>query len=122
LILIGLPAGQLLQQYLLAPLQLQALRLFLLLPLLATLAWGLPQLLRRMRPGWPVEGLQGLLLGNVAVLGLLLQLGMRSGVWQALAWGVIGGLGFWLALLLFADLRAAAMRMCRRPAWPCPSN
>jgi electron transport complex protein RnfA len=52
LILIGLPAGQLLQQYLLAPLQLQALRLFLLLPLLATLAWGLPHLLRRMRPGW----------------------------------------------------------------------
>jgi electron transport complex protein RnfA len=53
-----------------------------------------------------VEGLQGLLLGNVAVLGLLLQLGSDgSSVWQALAWGVIGGLGFWLALLLFADLR-----------------
>lgn len=106
LILIGLPAGLLLQQYLLAPLQLQALHLFLLLPLLAMLAWGLPQLLRRIRPGWPVEGLEGLLLGNVAVLGLLLQLGSDgSSVWQALTWSVAGGLGFWLALLLFADLR-----------------
>ncbi|MCE1116541.1 MULTISPECIES: Rnf-Nqr domain containing protein [Pseudomonas] len=106
LICLALPAGLLLQQYILAPLQLQDLRLFLLLPLLAMLAWGLPQLLSRVRPGWPVEGLQRLLLGNVAVLGLLLQLGSDgSGGWQALAWGVAGGLGFWLALLLFADLR-----------------
>lgn len=106
LILLSLPTGLLLQQYVLAPLQLQNLRLFLLLPLLAMLAWGLPQLLRRVRPGWPVEGLQELLLGNVAVLGLLLQLGSDgSSGWQALTWGVAGGLGFWLALLLFADLR-----------------
>lgn len=106
LMLIGLPTGYLLQHMLLAPLKLEAMRLFLLLPLLAALAWSLPKLLLRLRPGWSLPGVQGVLLGNVLVLGLLLELGREgSSGWQALRWGVIAGLGFWLALLLFADLR-----------------
>lgn len=79
-------------------------------PLLAALAWGLPALLSRLRPGWPVAGLQPLLLGNVAVLGLFLQRANEVGTWGvALAWGVFAGAGFWLALALFDDLRQRSL-------------
>ncbi|MDH0303992.1 MULTISPECIES: Rnf-Nqr domain containing protein [unclassified Pseudomonas] len=107
LILIALPAGVLLQHALLVTPQLQDLRLFLLLPLLAALAWAVPQLLRKALPKWPVDDLPRILAVNAVVLGLLLQLATDGGdLRQALIYGVLGGLGFWLALALFADLRA----------------
>ncbi|QVM92524.1 electron transporter RnfA [Pseudomonas entomophila] len=106
LFLIGLPGGVLLHTYVLAPLQWQGLQLFLLLPLMMALAWGLPHALQRLIPNWPTNDLQPLLIGNVALLGLLLQLtGEDHGPWQALVWGVLAGAGFWLALVLFCDLR-----------------
>lgn len=106
LFLLGLPGGVLLQRYVLVPLQWQSLQLLLFLPLMMVLAWGLPCVLRRHRPNWPTDHLQPSLMGNVALLGLLLQLtaeGTRP--WQALCWGVAAGAGFWLALVLFTDLR-----------------
>ncbi|QXH55605.1 Rnf-Nqr domain containing protein [Pseudomonas maumuensis] len=105
LIVVALPVGMALYWQLLVPLQLQDLRLFIFLPLLAALAWTLPTLLQRLRPDWPAHGLQGLLSTNAVVLGLLLQLphdGMDS--WRLLAWPLVGALGFWLALILYADL------------------
>jgi electron transport complex protein RnfA len=106
LMLIGLPVGWLLQQYLLLPLELRALQLWLAMPLLGLLAWCLPYLLKCAKPDWPTQGVQGVLLGNALLPGLLLQLDSNgiSG-WQALVWGALGGMGFWLALALFADLR-----------------
>ncbi|MCY1465636.1 Electron transport complex subunit RnfA [compost metagenome] len=47
-----------------------------------------------------------LLLGNTGLLGLTLQITQGGyAVMQTLAWGLGGGLGFWLALSLFDDLR-----------------
>ncbi|MDR2305820.1 MAG: hypothetical protein LBE53_01260 [Paucimonas sp.] len=106
LVMSTLIIGQCLLQWLLFPLQLQDLRLFLLLPLLAALAWVIPELIRRLRPQWPVDGLTPLLAGNALVLGLPLQLGEgRLDLWPTLLQGVFAGLGFWLALALLADLR-----------------
>ncbi|WP_460418319.1 Rnf-Nqr domain containing protein [Pseudomonas sp. microsymbiont 2] len=104
LILVALPAGVLLQ---LATPRLQDLRLFLLLPLIVVLAWAVPQILRKAHPKWPVDGLTGILAGNAVVLGLSLQFATDTDdLRQALIQGLMGGLGFWLALTLFADLRA----------------
>ncbi|MCG8293499.1 MULTISPECIES: Rnf-Nqr domain containing protein [Pseudomonas] len=106
LFLLGLPGGVLLERYVLAPLQWQSLQLFLFLPLMMALAWGLPHVLQRLRPNWPTNGLQPLLMSNVALLGLMLQLtGEGHGPWQALIRGTVAGAGFWLALALFNDLR-----------------
>ena len=107
LILVALPVGIGLRQHLLLPLGLQDLQLFIFLPLLAALAWTLPNLLRRFRPGWPVHELPPLLSVNAVVLGLLLQLA-NDGVdgWGMLAWAIVAALGFWLALVLYADLDA----------------
>lgn len=104
LIALALPIG-LQVQHLPGMTRLQGLQLFLWLPLLAGLAWGLPRLLQRLRPGWPLSGLTPLLLGNGAALGLMLQLGTDSSLWRALRWGLLGGLGFWVALWLMAELR-----------------
>lgn len=105
LMVAALPAGYLLQHELLAALGLQDMRLFLLLPLLAALAWCLPPLVQRLRPDWPIPGLHTVLMGNAAALGLLLELGRDgSSTWQALRWGLIAGAGFWLALLLLAGV------------------
>ncbi|MEG0861578.1 MAG: Rnf-Nqr domain containing protein [Pseudomonas sp.] len=98
--------GQLLYRYVLQPLQLDYLRLFILLPLCVLLIEPLLGLLSRALPTLPFTGLMPLLLGNVALLGLSLQVIEGGyGVLQTLAWSLGGGLGFWLALGLFADLR-----------------
>ncbi|MCO7596895.1 MULTISPECIES: Rnf-Nqr domain containing protein [Pseudomonas] len=105
-IALGLTCGQLLQALVLVPLGLQALQLFLFLPLLALLAWGVPRLLARLRPDWPLEHMPTQLAATVVLLGLLLQASHDPQRWLAtLAWGLAGGLGFWLALALFDDLR-----------------
>ncbi|MFB4394164.1 MULTISPECIES: Rnf-Nqr domain containing protein [unclassified Pseudomonas] len=83
----------------------RGLELLVALPLLAALAWGIPALLERLRPDWPVAGLPALLLGNVALLGGFLQRANDVSGWgAALAWGLCAGAGFWLALALFHDL------------------
>ncbi|ORL64808.1 Rnf-Nqr domain containing protein [Pseudomonas putida] len=97
--------GLILLQDLIFILQWQDLQLFLLLPLLALQALGLPKLFGQLRPAWRVDNLPSLLLGNTLVLGLLLQLGTLGQWLPSLGWGLAGGLGFWLALALFDDLR-----------------
>lgn len=90
----------------LEPLGLSALYLFVFLPLSVLLIQPLLTLLARALPLWPFDGLWPLLLGNAGVLGLSV-LGMQSDkglAWQtALSLGA--GLGFWLVLSLFSDLR-----------------
>ncbi|MBM3110162.1 NADH:quinone oxidoreductase [Pseudomonas sp. P66] len=98
--------GQLLYHYLLQPLQLGYLRVFILLPLCVLVVEPLLGGLSRMLPTLPFSGLMPLLLGNVALLGLSLQVTQGNyGALQALALSLGGGLGFWLALSLFVDLR-----------------
>ncbi|MEE1868224.1 Rnf-Nqr domain containing protein [Pseudomonas auratipiscis] len=98
--------GQLLYRYVLQPLQLGYLHVFILLPLCVLLIEPLLAGLSRTLPTLPFSGLMPLLLGNVALLGLGLQLIQGDyGTLQTLAWSLGGGLGFWLALCLFADLR-----------------
>lgn len=107
LILVALPVGIWLHRQFLLPMGLQDLQLFIFLPLLAALAWTLPNLLRRFRPDWPLRDLQPQLSANALVLGLLLLLGSESvDGWGILAWAIVGALGFWLALVLYADLDA----------------
>ncbi|MBS9762442.1 Rnf-Nqr domain containing protein [Pseudomonas mosselii] len=107
MILVALPVGAWLHRQFLAPMELQNLQLFIFLPLLTALAWTLPNLLRRFRPSWPMHGLQPLLSANAVVLGLLLQLANDDADgWRVLVWAVISALGFWLALMLYADLEA----------------
>jgi electron transport complex protein RnfA len=106
LLVVSSNLGQLLYRYALQPLQLDYLRLFVLLPLCVLLIEPLLGLLSRALPNLPFDGLMPLLLGNVALLGLSLQITEGGyGVLQTLAWSLGGGLGFWLALGLFADLR-----------------
>ncbi|MBK4994315.1 electron transporter RnfA [Pseudomonas sp. S37] len=105
-IALGVIGAQLLAQRVLAPLHIQDLALFLLLPWLALLAWGMPWLLAKWRPAWPVAGLPALLSSNAVALGLALQLASDDSPWQTtLLQGLLAGAGFWLALALFADLR-----------------
>ena len=102
-IALGVIGAQLLMRGVVAPLHIHDLALFLLLPWLALLAWGVPWLLARWRPAWPVAKLPALLLSNAMVLGLALQ---QDSPWPAtLLQGLLAGGGFWLALILFADLR-----------------
>jgi len=104
-IALGVPGAQLLEHLVIAPWQLQDLRLFLLLPWLALLACGIPQALAKLRPDWPTAGLMWPILGNALLLGLALQTLGEQREWLAtLTWGVLAGLGFWLALVLFDDL------------------
>jgi electron transport complex protein RnfA len=105
-IMLAVTGGQLLEHLIVAPWQLQELRMFLLLPWQALLAWGIPQTLARLRPQWPTQSLMWPILGNVMALGLTLQAIGEEGEWLAtLSWGALAGLGFWLALALFDDLR-----------------
>lgn len=88
------------------PLLGEGLELFLLLPWLALLAWGVPWLLARWQPAWPVAQLPALLLSNAAVLGLALQQASDEDTgFATLLQGLLAGASFWLALVLFADLR-----------------
>ncbi|HWD30515.1 Electron transport complex protein RnfA [compost metagenome] len=106
LLVLATNLGQLLYRYVLQPLQLEYLRLFILLPLCVLLIEPLLGLLSRALPTLPFNGLMPLLLVNVALLGLSLQVTEGGyGALQTLAWSLGGGLGFWLALGLFADLR-----------------
>jgi electron transport complex protein RnfA len=103
LIALATPLGWLLFHGGLAPLHLDYLRLFVYLPLLAALAWASLTLVRRVR-GQQLEGLGWpLLVSNGAALGSVLLAEPQSFV-QALAQGIGGGLGFWLALRVLADL------------------
>lgn len=105
LILLGLLGAKLLDSLIFTPLQLQNLQLLALLPLLASIAWGWPPLLVRLRPAWPIAEMRPALLLNVTALGLALQLSADHSDWvTTLVWGLLGGLGFWLALALFDDL------------------
>jgi len=104
-IALGVIGAQVLMQGVLTPLQIQDLGLFLLLPWLALLAWGVPWLLARWRPAWPMASLPALLLSNAVALGLALQQASDDSTWLAtLRQGLLAAGGFWLALVLFADL------------------
>ncbi|SFP25194.1 electron transport complex protein RnfA [Pseudomonas sp. NFPP07] len=95
-----------LYQALLVPLGLTSLQLFVFLPLGVLLIAPLLKLLSRMLPGLPFDGLWPLLLGNAGVLGaLLLAVQANRGLGHSLALGLGAGLGFWLVLSLFSDLR-----------------
>ena len=85
---------------------LEALRLFVFLPLSVLLIAPLLKLLSGGFPGLPFDGLWPLLLGNAGVLGLaLINAQNDQGLPQAIALSLGAGLGFWLVLSLFSDLR-----------------
>ncbi|MFJ2714090.1 electron transport complex protein RnfA [Pseudomonas sp. NPDC087346] len=98
--------GYVIWRWLLVPLQLEALRLFVFLPLSVLLIAPLLKLLARWLPAWPFDGLWPLLLGNAGVLGLaLINAQNDQGLLHAAALSLGAGLGFWLVLSLFCDLR-----------------
>lgn len=106
LMVLAVVPGQLLFKYGLQPLQLDYLRLFVFLPLCALLIAPLLNVLQRQLPHWPFSGLTPLLLGNAAVLGLALQASDATlDPLASLALSLGSGLGFWLVLCLFDDLR-----------------
>ena len=99
-------AGYLLDHYVLRPLELTALRLWVFLPLIALLISPVLSLLTRLRPNMHWHGLWLLLLGNAGVLGVvLLDTGDDQGLAHMTALSLGAGLGFWLVLSLFSDLR-----------------
>ncbi|MGE8416267.1 MAG: Rnf-Nqr domain containing protein [Pseudomonas sp.] len=106
LMLVSSVLGTLLYRALLAPWGLESLQLFIWLPLNLLLIQPLLQVLARTLPGLPFDGLWPLLLGNAGVLGLLLA-GSQGNLGLATlgAMSLGAGLGFWLVLGLFSDLR-----------------
>ncbi|MDQ0122595.1 electron transport complex protein RnfA [Pseudomonas lini] len=91
---------------LLVPLGLTPLRLFVFVPLCVLLIAPLLKLLARMFEKLSFEGLWPLLLGNAGVLGLaLINVQNDKGFFHATAMSLGAGLGFWLVLSLFSDLR-----------------
>ena len=98
--------GYVAYHWLLVPLGLSALHLFVFLPLSVLLITPLLCGLTRALPGLPFSGLWPLLLGNAGVLGLSLM-GMQNdrGLGEHAALSLGAGLGFWLVLSLFSDLR-----------------
>jgi len=103
LMLLAVLLNHLFYQQVLLPLEVGYLRLLVFLPLGAALIIPVLAVLARIRPNLPWSGLAPLLLINGAVLGLAL-LSAELSVVQTLALSLGGGLGFWLVLLLFADL------------------
>ncbi|WP_460370319.1 electron transport complex protein RnfA [Pseudomonas sp. Tul1A2] len=98
--------GYALWHWLLVPLQLEALHLFVFLPLNVLLIAPILKLLAHWLPAWPFDGLWPLLLGNAGVLGLtLINVQDDQGLLHATALSLGAGLGFWLVLSLFQDLR-----------------
>ncbi|MGX0888407.1 electron transport complex protein RnfA [Pseudomonas sp. ADAK2 TE3594] len=98
--------GYALYHWLLVPLGLTSLRLFVFLPLSVLLIAPLLKLLSRLLAKLSFDGLWPLLLGNAGVLGLtLLNAQNDKGVFHAMALSLGAGLGFWLVLSLFSDLR-----------------
>ncbi|MCP1457575.1 Rnf-Nqr domain containing protein [Pseudomonas kilonensis] len=98
--------GYLVDHGLLAPTNLVSLRLLAWLSLSVLLIGPLLRLLARWRPAMPFEGLWPLLLGNAGILGVTLLNGQDDrGLGHAIALSLGAGLGFWLVLGLFDDLR-----------------
>lgn len=98
--------GQILLHYGLRPLKLDYLYLFVFLPLCVLGAAPLLHALQRWRKNWSFDGLAPLLTGNAALLGLCLQLQAENrSLAFSLVTGLGSGLGFWLVLVLFHDLR-----------------
>jgi Na+-translocating ferredoxin:NAD+ oxidoreductase subunit A len=96
----------LLYRYVLVPLDLTYLRLFVFLPVCLLLIKPCLAAVSRVLPTLPLEGLWPLLLGNTGVLGLaLLSTQTDKGLFTTLALILGSGLGFWLVLSLFHDLR-----------------
>ncbi|HEX8593665.1 MAG TPA: Rnf-Nqr domain containing protein [Pseudomonas sp.] len=92
-------------EYLLLPLDLGYLSLFVFLPAVMLLASPSIRLLCRAFPRLPFQGLQMLLVGNAGVLGaMLLGIEPDQGLVHSVALSLGGGLGFWLVLSLFDDL------------------
>lgn len=97
--------GYLLDHYLLQPLALTALRLFVFLPLTALLISPVLRLLARLRPSMQWEGLWFLLLGNAGLLDVvLLATQDDQGLIHMTALSLGSGLGFWLLLSLYSNL------------------
>jgi len=106
LMLLSSLLGYLLDHYLLQPLALTSLRLFVFLPVTVLLIHPLLRVLARQLPKLPFDGLWPLLLGNAGVLGVVV-LGTQDdkGLVHMAALSLGAGLGFWLVLSLFSDLR-----------------
>ncbi|MGJ7513380.1 electron transport complex protein RnfA [Pseudomonas baetica] len=105
MLIVGL-FGYALYHWLLMPLDLASLRLFVLLPLSVLLIAPLLKGLSRVCSTLSFEGLWPLLLGNAGVLGVaLLNIQDDKGFLAAMALSLGAGLGFWLVLSLFNDLR-----------------
>ncbi|MDB5997150.1 MAG: rnfA [Pseudomonas sp.] len=98
--------GHVLYHGVLVPLELTSLRLFVFLPLSVLLIAPLLKLLSQVFLRLSFEGLWPLLLGNAGVLGLaLINVQNDNDLLQATVLSVGAGLGFWLVLSLFHDLR-----------------
>lgn len=98
--------GAALYRWLLVPLELTSLRLFVFLPLSVLLIGPLLKGLSQVFSTLSFEGLWPLLLGNAGVLGLtLINAQDDQGLFHATALSLGAGLGFWLVLSLFSDLR-----------------
>ncbi|KZN16179.1 MULTISPECIES: Rnf-Nqr domain containing protein [Pseudomonas] len=98
--------GYALYHWLLVPLGLTSLRLFVFLPLSVLLIAPLLKLLSRLLAKLSFDGLWPLMLGNAGVLGLtLINAQEDKGIFHAIALSLGAGLGFWLVLSLFSDLR-----------------
>lgn len=102
LILFAVPLAWL-SEYLLQVAALPYLYLLACILLSAGLTWLLPTLLARWRPALAQPGLWPILLGNG--LGAMLLARSLETFSSALAFGLAGGLGFWLILQLFDDLQ-----------------
>lgn len=95
-----------LYQYLLLPLELTALRLFVFLPTSLLLIKPSKALLARLFPWLDFSGLWPLLASNAGILGLaLLDTQTEPSLARAGALGLGAGLGFWLLASLYQDLR-----------------
>ena len=98
--------GYLIDHGLLTPTNLVSLRLLAWLSLSILLIVPLLRLLARWLPTLPFDGLWPLLMGNAGVLGVtLLNSQDDRGLGHAMALSLGAGLGFWLVLGLFDDLR-----------------
>jgi electron transport complex protein RnfA len=109
LMLVSALPGQAIDQYLLAPLGLSYLRLFVFLPLCVLLIAPVLSTLSRWLPTLPFTGLKPLLIVNAGILGLsLLGTEAGQGLLYTAALSLGAGLGFWLVLSLFSHLRQRA--------------
>ncbi len=98
--------GYLVDHGVLVPTNLTFLRLLVWLSLSILLIGPLLRLLTRWLPAMPFDGLWPLLLGNAGILGVTLLNGQEDrGLGHAVALSLGAGLGFWLVLGLFDDLR-----------------